>query len=73
MKIILGIILAGFVATVSQAQTRAEVDTCKPDAVRICDARFVDLFNYDRVKKCLKENRALLSSQCRAVLAAHGM
>ena len=73
MRLLLGLILAGGLATVALAQTDAEVAACRPDALRFCkaqtEARF---FAIARTFNCMLEHRTQLSPKCSAVFAAHG-
>ena len=78
MRIVLAIILAGFVATTAHGSepTEAEKAACEPDARSLCAAAILNVFSkktvHERVFDCLKLNKAQLSSPCRAAFRAHG-
>jgi hypothetical protein len=79
MRIFLGIILAGFIATSAQgaAPTEAEKAACDPDARSLCAGAILNVFSkkdvYERVYECLKLKKEKLSPPCRAAFRAHGM
>jgi hypothetical protein len=73
-RVLLGVLLL-VMATMGAAhgQTAEEKAACKPDAYKFCNPGIADAFSYDRIVKCMKENKTKLSPECRAAMKAHGL
>jgi hypothetical protein len=73
MRALLAALILCATASMAHAQSESDISACKTDAINICNASIADLWNYDRVAKCMKEKKAQLSPRCRRVLDAHGL
>lgn len=73
MKIVIVALVLCVVIGDARAQSASDVSACRGDAIKVCEATIADLWNYDRVAKCMRKNKSLLSPQCRKVLDAHGL
>ena len=70
--VILVLFLAAAVTLMpAHAQTPAERNACRPDAVRLCSS--VLWGGILMTASCLISHRPQLSPRCRAVLASHGL
>jgi hypothetical protein len=68
LRTVLAALILCAAITAAGAQTPAEIAACKPDFKRYCSQ-----FSASQIADCIKDNRNRLSSQCRAVLTAHGL
>ena len=55
----------------ARAQSASDISACKDDAIKICNATIADLWNYDRVGRCMRKNKALLSPACQKVVDSY--
>jgi hypothetical protein len=55
------------------APSDGEIAACTPDAMKLCWRQIWGTGAHARVFNCLREHRAELSVECKAVFRAHGL
>lgn len=68
-SVILATSLALASVTACFAQTAAEKEACKSDALKYCSA---DVGKPEQMRACLEQHKSELSQACLAVVEAHG-